>query len=228
MDISDTIKGKTVLSFEVINTICSRIPSVCISEFVPGKARPLGPAWCGACCLERKKRLGQGSGVHCPLHGTHSSWSIPLSMPPPYWVTAGWPFRQGVGGPQRAELRECLRSHCFFSLPNQRGAMNDQHSLRITPFPVNGVPPLPILASPSHWVSVREHLHRERQSSDWKEDRAKKHRKHVVLLGGLTQLQEGPLETALGQLPKCCSRCPLVHVCAVHPGRNPPHWQVRL
>lgn len=30
-------------------------------------------------------------------------------------------------------VRECLRSHCFFSLPNQRGAMNDQHSLRIHP-----------------------------------------------------------------------------------------------
>lgn len=85
---------------------------------------------------------------------------------------------------------------------------------------MRGVPPLPILASTSPWVSVREHLHRERQSSDWKQERAKKHRKHVVLLGGLKQLQEGPLETALCQLPKCCSHGPLVHVCAAHPGRN--------
>lgn len=59
MDISDTIKGKTVLSFEVINTICSRIPSVCISEFVPGKARPLGSAWC---LLPRKEEATGAAG----------------------------------------------------------------------------------------------------------------------------------------------------------------------
>lgn len=90
-----------------------------------------------------------------------------------------------------------------------KGTMKDQHFLRITAF----------LPSPS-WASVREHLHRRRQSSDWKQERAKKHRKHVVLLGGLTQLQEGPVEKALRQPAKCFSRCPLVHVCAAPPGRN--------
>lgn len=72
MDISDTIKGKTVLSFEVINTICSRIPSVCISESVAGKARPLGPAWC---LVPRKEEATGAVGlgftvlymVHIPL-----------------------------------------------------------------------------------------------------------------------------------------------------------------
>lgn len=38
-DILDTIKGKTILPFEVINTICSRTPSVCISELFPDNAR---------------------------------------------------------------------------------------------------------------------------------------------------------------------------------------------
>lgn len=46
MDILDTIKGKMVLSFEVINTTCSRIPSVCISELFPDSARLTVPAWC--------------------------------------------------------------------------------------------------------------------------------------------------------------------------------------
>ena len=46
MEILDTIKGKTVLSFEVINTICSRIPSVCISQLFSDNARLIVPEWC--------------------------------------------------------------------------------------------------------------------------------------------------------------------------------------
>ena len=46
MDIFDAIKGTTVLSFEVINTICSRILSVCISQLLPDNARLSVPKWC--------------------------------------------------------------------------------------------------------------------------------------------------------------------------------------
>lgn len=46
MDILDTIKGKTILSFEVINTTCSRIPSVCVSGLVADNARLTVPERC--------------------------------------------------------------------------------------------------------------------------------------------------------------------------------------
>jgi urease gamma subunit len=46
MAILETIKGKTILAFEVMNTICSGIPSVCISELFPDNTRLIVPVWC--------------------------------------------------------------------------------------------------------------------------------------------------------------------------------------
>lgn len=70
-------------------------------------------------------------------------------MPPPDWVTVGFmglAIQTGRGRPpEMVEFRDSLPAASFFSLPSQRGTMNDQHFLRITPFPAEGVPPLPIL-----------------------------------------------------------------------------------
>lgn len=75
IDILDTIKGKTILPFEVINTICSRTRSVCISELIPDHARLMMAG--GAYCLVRKSLTEQcGCGLYCALNVTHSSWYI--------------------------------------------------------------------------------------------------------------------------------------------------------
>lgn len=72
-DILDTIKGKTILPFEVINTICGRTCSVCISELIPDRARLMVVAG-GAYCLVRKSLTEQcGCGLHCALSVTRSS-----------------------------------------------------------------------------------------------------------------------------------------------------------
>lgn len=78
MDILDTIKGKTILPFEVINTICSRTPSVCISELFPDNARLIEAG--GAHCLVRKT-LTEQCGCGLFLNVTHSSWDIKTKNP---------------------------------------------------------------------------------------------------------------------------------------------------
>lgn len=111
-------------------------------------------------------------------------------------------------------------SYCSFSLPNQRGMMNYQHFLRDTNVPANYFPLLLILTSTPHsGFSETQHLPKERQSFDYKHECSQKYRKHVVLLGGLKQLQDS-LEKPLSQFQKCCSLCPLVYVCAAHPIRK--------
>lgn len=76
MGILDTIKGKTVFSFEVINTICSRMPSVYISELFSDTAKLTVPAWCLLLKLRTSLIEQCGSGVYCLLNVTHSSWYI--------------------------------------------------------------------------------------------------------------------------------------------------------
>lgn len=84
MTILDTIKGKTILSFEVLNIICRRIPSVCISELFPDNSRLPGPEWCLLPVVRKSLIEHCRSGVYCPLNVTHSSRHIKLRLPPTY------------------------------------------------------------------------------------------------------------------------------------------------
>lgn len=122
MDILDTIKGKTILSFEVINTICSRTPSVCISELFPDNARLIEAG--GAYCLVRKALTEQcGCGLYCTLNVTHSSWYIKARILCPDWVTVGSVALDFVAkwkGPQTVGCATLSpRSHCCLVLANE-------------------------------------------------------------------------------------------------------------
>lgn len=114
-DILDTIKGKTILPFEVINTICSRTPSVCISELFPDNARLIEAG--GAHCLVRKTLTEQcGCGLHCALNVTHSSWYIKPRMLSTDWVTVGF---VGLEGPSDSGLFHTVSQRPLLPCPLQ-------------------------------------------------------------------------------------------------------------
>lgn len=151
MDIFDSIKGKTLLSFEVINTICSRILSVCISQLFPDNARLRVPKWC---LLPSKEES----------NGTLWAWGLLSSKCYTFFLghktknasqLLDYCQLHGAGHSDTEGQWNCVTqssssSDCSFSLPNQKGRMNYPHFLRNPNFPAHCLPLLPILTWTSH------------------------------------------------------------------------------
>lgn len=211
-DLLDTIKGKTILSFEVANaTVAGLLQFAFLDYFLGAEALPSaaaqeGPArqrvW-GALSLETVR-------IFLGLHNS-------ACRPPPGLLEAP---RAGRSDRVRRALSWCdavplsPSSRGSFSRPDPRGTMTYPHFLGNASFLAQGFPRVPSLTSTSHSrFREVERLHGERQSLDQKHKRAKKHRKHAVLLGGLEQLQEA-LWKGSGQPPALLSLPPGARVCS--------------
>lgn len=90
--------------------------------------------------------------------------------------------------------------------------MNDQHFLRITPFPAEGVPPLPILG-------FSERASPQRKTELGLETGTCQEAQKTCCSTGRSQTAPGG-PSGKGPPSTRCSGCPLVHVCTAHPGRN--------